>query len=70
MTTTRGLVTAIGEIDLAPAVMDGQPAVAIWAGGDGEPVLLPIRDTLVLIGALRRTWDQAVALAADRLTAD
>jgi hypothetical protein len=26
MTTTRGLVTAIGEVDLAPAVRDGSRA--------------------------------------------
>jgi hypothetical protein len=67
-TPTRGLVTAIGEIDLAPAVRDGQPVILVWAGdGEGEPAVLPIRDALVLIAALRRTWDQAIALAADRL---
>jgi hypothetical protein len=41
MTTTLGPVRAIGDgdhtttVDIAPAVKDGQPAAAIWAGDGG-----------------------------------
>jgi hypothetical protein len=65
--TTTGLVTDIGDVDIAPAARDGQPVIAVWAGESDQPALLDLRTALTLAARLPRMCEQAIDLAAAQL---
>lgn len=59
-----GPVTDVGGVDIAPALKDGRPHVAIWAVGN-EPAILDARYIPALLSALVTAANDTADLAQD-----